>query len=311
MRWVVIGSSGYIGSALCQQLAERGAHVLSISRSEMGPGGCEHLQVSQFSEEGFSALFRPGDQVVYAAGMSSARACRKDPANAAWLNCEFPSRLLALADSAGAASFLYLSSVKARSAPSGVIAGEECGVPATDVYGQSKWQAERTLLAQNVSCRLNILRPAAVYGSFATGQDHVPQSAQGKRAHRAGRFMSRWGSWLPWAPATGFRSFISLPDLLQAICLIGEQDCDREIFIAAEPRFYDAAALIAAASGVNVKSSSVLSALLLLPFRLFRKGELAARVLEVERSELYSADRLRARLHWQAKNRYQNFLRGC
>lgn len=311
MRWVVIGSSGYIGSALCQQLAGRGDYVLSISRSAIGPAGCEHVQISEFSEEGFNSVFRAGDQIVYAAGVSSARVCRKEPSIANWLNCELPNRLLALADSAGAASFLYLSSVKARSAPSGVIAGEECGTPATDVYGQSKWHAERKLLAQKVGCRLNILRPAAVYGSFAVSPEKVSQSAQNKRAHTIGRLIRRWGRWLPWAPATGYRSFISLPDLLQAICLIDEQGCDREIFIAAEPRYYDSAALIAAASGVNVRSSSVLSALLLWPFRLLRKGGFAARVLELERSELYSAGRLRARLHWQAKNRYQNFLRGC
>ncbi|WP_295797979.1 NAD-dependent epimerase/dehydratase family protein [uncultured Microbulbifer sp.] len=314
MRWVIVGSSGYIGSALCQFLVERGAPVLSISRSAFAPSGCDHLQLSRFAEEGFEGVFQAGDRVVYTAGLSSAGACRKRPTEAGWLNCELPSRLLQAADSAGIESFLYLSSVKARSAPSGVIAGEDCGNPASDVYGRSKWQAERKMLAQNVRCRFNILRPAAVYGSLAASEgDRAVSPAQGtrgKRAHGIRRLLRRWGGLIPWVPATGFRSFISLADLLQVICLIEDSACDRETLIAAEPKFYDSAALITAASGASVRSSSVLSALLLWPFRLFHKRGLAARVLELERSELYSAGRARARLNWRARDRYRDFLRG-
>lgn len=307
MRWVVIGSSGYIGSALCQHLVELDCDVLAISRSATGPAGCAYVQLAEFSAQAFENIFQPGDRVVYAAGMSSAGACRKYPQRAEWLNSDLPSHLLAAADSAAVSSFLYLSSVKARSAPSGVIAGEGCGDPARDVYGLSKWQAEQNLLSLPVDCRLNIVRPAAVYGSRDTR--HFPHQA--KRAHKMRKLLRRWGSLLPRVPATGFRSVISLPDLLDAICLIEEQECDREIFIAAEPCFYDSAALIAAATGGRVQSSSLLSAMLLWPFRFFRNGAFAARMLELERSELYSACRLRSRLDWRAKNRYQDFLRGC
>lgn len=307
MRWVVIGSSGYIGSALCQHLVELGFDVLSISRRSNGPAGCGHLQLAEFSTPAFENIFQPGDRVVYAAGVASVHACRKYPQRAEWLNSELPCHLLATADSAAVASFLYLSSVKARSAPSGVIACEGCGEPARDVYGQSKWQAEQKLLSLSVNCRLNILRPAAVYGSRHAEQ--FPHQA--KRTHKVRQLLRRWGSLFPWAPATGFRSMISLPDLLDAVCLIEKQQCDREIFIAAEPCFYDSVAMIAAASGGKVRSSRLLTAMMLWPFRFFRNGGFAARLLELERSELYSAGRLRSRLDWRAKNRYQDFLRGC
>lgn len=310
MRWVVIGSSGYIGRALCQYLVKAGDPVLSVSRRPSAPEGCEHLHLQQFSKQGFEGVFRPGDRVVYAAGLSSAGECRRRPQEAAWMNSELPAKLLALADAERADSFLYLSSVKARRAPSGTIAGEQCGWPADDVYGFSKWQGEQALLAQNVACRLNILRPAAVYGQLADScgeEEHVPD----KRAHGWMPWLKRWGKLLPLVPETGFRSFISLADLLQAICAIDGSDCDREVFIAAEPQFYDSVAMIAAASGVRVRRSRVLSAMLLWPFRLVRKSGIGARVLEVERSELYSAGRLKSLLKWRAAGRYQDFLRGC
>ncbi|MFV8781699.1 NAD-dependent epimerase/dehydratase family protein [Microbulbifer sp. SA54] len=313
MRWVVIGSSGYIGSALCRYLVGAGDTVVSVSRRASAPTGCEHVQVQNFTVEAIANVFTRGDRVIYAAGLASAGCCRRAPELARWLNAELPSELLVKADAAGVDSFLYLSSVKARSAPSGVIAEEHAGSPAKDPYGASKWRAEALLLAQRVSCRLNIIRPAAVYGSLgarASTSREEGAAKSGRRAHKVVAWLKACGKWLPWVPATGYRTFVSLPDLVSAISLVGQSDCRGEVFIVAEPGFYDAAALVRAASGVNVRGSALLLRMLLLPFRIIRRTGIGARVLEIEKSELYSAGRLKARLKWQPENRYQNYLRG-
>ncbi|QKX18613.1 NAD-dependent epimerase/dehydratase family protein [Microbulbifer sp. YPW1] len=309
MRWVVIGSSGYIGSALCRYLVEDGKAVLSISRGAAGPQGCSHLQIGEFTAESFAGVFQPGDIVVYAAGMSSARDCRKNPALADTLNSQLPCALLSLADKAGADQFIYLSSVKAVCAPAGEVAGESAGQPATDPYGQSKWRAEQGLLARHCKMRVNILRPAAVYGEFS-GYAGVGQPTPRKRAFVWRNRLRRWCKLVPVVPATGYRSFVALEDLLSAIVILAGSSCNREVFIAAEPRYYNLAAISAAASGRSVKSDRLFAGLLLLPFRILSTLGVKVGVLEVARSELYSAERLKSRLNWRPDGRYSQFLRG-
>lgn len=301
-RWVVIGGTGTIGGALCRYLVSAGQRVLSVSRASRGPGGCEHLSLALLPESDFPHLFRAGDRVVYAAGLAGRGDCERNPQLAHWLNSDCPVALLRAADSAGAESFVYLSSVKALRPPAGMLANEESGTPAADVYGRSKWLGERQLLEEPVHCRLNLIRPASVYGGDST-------------AGRAGRWRSllrTWGRLAPLLPASGCRSFISLADLLAAIALVAEAtDCDREIFIAAEPRFYDLAAIVSAASGARARACSWLTHLLLAPLRPLRRLPVAHKLLELEQSELYSAARLRSVLPWRAEGRYSEFLRGA
>lgn len=309
MRWVVIGSSGYIGSALCRYLVEDGNAVLSVSRGAAGPQGCSHLQIGEFIAGAFAGVFQPGDIVVYAAGMSSAKGCRKNPALADTLNNQLPCALLSLADRAGVDQFIYLSSVKAVRAPAGEVAGESAGQPATDPYGQSKWRAEQGLLAQQCKMRVNILRPAAVYGQFS-GDVGGGKPTPRKRAFVWRNRLRRWCKLVPVVPATGYRSFVALEDLLTAIAILAGSSCNREVFIAAEPRYYNLATISAAASGRSVKSDRFFAGLLLLPFRLLSALGVKTGVLEVARSELYSAGRLKSRLNWRPEGRYSQFLRG-
>ena len=301
MRWVIIGSSGYIGGALCKQLAAQGHSVLSVSRRASGPAGCEHLQIETFSHEAFGQVFLPADQVVYLAGVSSVAECAKRPAQARWLNCELPMVLLRLADSAGVASFLYFSSVKARRTPSGILADEASGVPATDVYGASKWEAERALFAVPVRCRLNVIRPAAVYGDMAAVTGAVAATA-GKKVIRLKKILGLIARYFPAVPGTGFRSVVSLVDLLRAVTLIESQRCDREVFIAAEPRYYDIAEMVAAVTGRRPKVSRWLTHLMRVPA--------GRRFGELQDSEVYSAGHLKRSLKWGVTQRYGDFLRG-
>jgi nucleoside-diphosphate-sugar epimerase len=311
-RWVVIGGTGYIGGALCRYLLAAGETVLSISRAASGPSGCEHLSIALNPNAELPDFFQPGDRVVYAAGLAGRSDCERNPHLARWLNSDCPVRLLCRADAAGAEAFVYLSSVKALLPPANRLANEECGTPAVDAYGASKWLAERQLLAEKVHCRVNLIRPAAVYGQYHS----VVEAAATENSQSAGRaqslrgLMRTCGRLLPRLPASGHRSFIALPDLLSAIQLVTvTASCDRQVYIAAEPRFYDIAAIASAAGGISTRGSQLMTRLLLAPLRPLRRLRLARQLLELEEGELYSAARLRGALPWRAEGRYSQFLR--
>ncbi|WP_105104343.1 NAD-dependent epimerase/dehydratase family protein [Microbulbifer pacificus] len=310
MRWVIIGSSGYIGSALCRYLIDRGLPVLSLSRRNVGPAGSEHHQIAEYTESGFRGLFAPGDKIVYAAGLASISECRRKPDLADWLNCQLPAALLKLANGAGADSFLYFSSVKARKAPCGKVAGEEAGEPAADPYGLSKWRAEQLLLSCSGRVRVNVLRPAAVYGEYRRGVDENEGRGRSSHASGWGGRIKRLIGFLPIVPATGYRSVVALEELLTAVFLLEERLCNREVFIVSEPAYYDLAAISSAVSGRRIKSSHIGGALLMLPFYILSAFGIKAAFLDVLRSELYSAERLKACLSWRPRARYGEFLRG-
>ncbi|WP_406827868.1 NAD-dependent epimerase/dehydratase family protein [Microbulbifer sp. ARAS458-1] len=313
MRWVVVGSSGYIGEALCRYLVAAGFSVCSVSRQPFGPGGVSHRQVENYCPDTCAELFSAGDRVVFAAGLSSARDCRRHPARANEVNYQLPLAILQAAESAQAESFLYLSSVKAVVPPDGEIAGEWAGEPAPDVYGNSKWRAEQKLLASGATIRVNILRPAAVYGEYVSSAGTSGRGAEAVKAKRAYAWRQRfraWGQLFPWVPATGWRSFVALEDLLSAIYLVVESNSDRETFIAAEPQFYDLARIASVASGRRIKSSRFGAAVLLVPARLLALVGVKTGFLDVQRSELYSSARIKNALNWRANRRYSQYLRG-
>lgn len=283
---------------------------MSLSRSHSGVAACArsprytHISASLAPGQLPESLFRSGDRVIYAAGLADRRACERQPDLARWLNSDCPLALLRSADACGAESFTYLSSVKAMRPPPGVLADEGAGEPARDAYGHSKWAGERQLLDVPARCRVNILRPAAVYGSGTSGT--------GSRG-RAGQLQASMRSlvrWLPLVPASGRRSFVSLDDLVRAIVMVAESPaCRGQVLIAAEPRFYDLAGILGG-YGLRARSSERLTRLLLWPLRWLPGPALARSLLELDASELYSAARLRRSLPWRAEQRYSEYLRG-
>ncbi|MCW8127092.1 NAD-dependent epimerase/dehydratase family protein [Microbulbifer halophilus] len=302
-RWVVIGGTGFIGEALCRRLQRDGHRVLSVSRSPCGPENCDHFPLTLCANSDFSRLFRPGDRVVYAAGLADRIDCERQPELAHWLNSDCPLALLRNADAAGAESFVYLSSVKALCPPRGVVADEVTGAPAEDCYGRSKWLGERQLLAEESRCRVNVIRPASVYGRSDSA---VPPAG---RVQRWRRLLCAVGRAVPLMPASGRRSFVALDDLLRAILLVSEAPCEHQVFIAAEPHYYDLASIVSALSGARTRPSSLLTSLLLAPLRPLHRFGPARALLELEQSELYSAARLRNALAWRPQERLGQFLR--
>lgn len=161
------------------------------------------------------------------------------------------------------------------------------------------------MLSEQSRCRVNLIRPAAVYGV-----DEGIAEVGGKAGRWRGR-LHLLGRLAPILPASGRRSFIHLGDLVRAIILLAQaEQCDREVFIAAEPNYYDLANIIQALTGARARTSRRLTSLLLAPARPLRRLSIVRTLLELEQSELYSAARLRRALPWRAEERYSQFLRG-
>ncbi|GAA5525348.1 hypothetical protein Maes01_01917 [Microbulbifer aestuariivivens] len=303
-RWVVFGGTGYIGSALCSQLVSEREAVVSVSRAVSGPNGCEHRTINMATDTDLESLFQAGDKVVYAAGLASRKACEFSPQLAQFLNCDSPLLLLRAADAARVDSFTYLSSVKARTPPTGIVACEGTGQPAVDTYGRSKWLAEQKLLSFSGYCRVNVIRPATVYGCNVNKE---PVCGLNRKLQPLLRFLGLSRVVLP---ASGRRAMVHIGDLVAAILAVsGEASCDRQVYIAAEPYFYDVAAIASVLSGRQVRSSHLLTRCLLSPLRPLGRMPIIRRILEIESCELYSAARLRGAVNWKPRTRYLDYLR--
>lgn len=208
MKCVVTGASGFIGAALCAQLARAGHEVVPWSRS----AACIALSTGQplatrpveLCDELPPGCLDGVDVVVHLAGIAHQRARARDYDA---VNYEATLRLARTAHAAGVSHFLFVSSVKAMGAPADDAARseEDCVVP-DEPYGLSKWRAETALYREfgGTSLRLSIVRPALVYGPGAKGN-----------LQRLARGVQRG---LPRPPAGGQRSCIALADLVEILC---------------------------------------------------------------------------------------------
>lgn len=166
-RVLVTGANGFVGRALCEQLATAGYAVIPAVRrgsglaneaviGDMGPSTDWHLALAGC------------DAVVHlAARVHVMRESGQDPsALYRETNTEATLNLACQAAQAGVKRFVFISTVKVngegRDEPY-----RETDVPAPeDAYAMSKWEAEQGLhrIAQETGLEVVILRPPLVYG---------------------------------------------------------------------------------------------------------------------------------------------------
>lgn len=200
---VVTGSSGFVGRALCAALAEA---QLSFRRAGRGPDCDIPLDLEDPRPPGL-----PGgiDVVFHLAGLAH-RA--EAPAAHARVNHAGTVTLARAAARAGAAHFLFLSSVKALGRAAGPEPRDEDALPGDlDAYGLAKYRAEQDLerLQAETGMRVTVLRPALVYGPGAAGNIE-----RLRRWVQAGR---------PLPPERGGRSLLSRDDLVRLMLLAVER----------------------------------------------------------------------------------------
>ena len=213
---VVTGATGFIGRRLCERLRAEGGRVRALLRRDATPPEAVPWEESRIGELGRGplpdGLMSGVDTVYHLAGIAHAfpRGSELDPLYRS-VNVEGSEALARAAVAAGVRRFVYFSSIKAVADP-----GERCvderwdpEPPEGDLYGRSKREAERRLLAiaEGSATEVCVLRPTLVYGAGVKGN-----LRRMMRAVERGRF--------PPLPETGNRrSMVHLEDLISAALL--------------------------------------------------------------------------------------------
>jgi UDP-glucose 4-epimerase len=228
-RYLITGSSGFIGSKLLTKLSLINNEIRLLSRNH-NPNF--ETIICDFQKEKIPNLaLKSIDTIIHVAGIAHDLKLKKaDEKIYTRVNVDASVELANLAIQNGVKSFVYVSSVKA----SDNFLSEKCGdeknqFDPSDIYGKTKRQAEIKLLAlaKNSSLHLSIIRPALVYGPGVKGNLHLMMSAIKK-----GRFP-------PIPDVSNKRSMIHVDDLINAILMLSEDKrANGEIFIATDGNQY-------------------------------------------------------------------------
>lgn len=181
MNLLITGATGFVGTALCSQLAARSrfadpmGQVYAVVRSPRQLNNyfsqpIQPLVLSSLSELSHGELLAQTDCIVHlAARVHQMNDSVADPLEAfRSVNTQATYLLAEAAAKAGVRRFIYLSSIKVNGEgrPDRLPYRETDLANPVDPYGQSKWEAETLLrqLAQETNLEVVILRPPLVYG---------------------------------------------------------------------------------------------------------------------------------------------------
>ena len=164
MRVLVTGATGFIGKRLCDLLIKEGHIVRVITRSRTD--FYDSVLCDMENDDIPSEVFDDIEVIFHLAGYAhdlSNKGDNKDKYTS--LNVDVTMKLARLASLSKVRKFIYVSSVKA--------------VNTHEIYGESKRQAEISLLelAINTAMNISVLRPSLVYGPNVKGNLQSMQSA--------------------------------------------------------------------------------------------------------------------------------------
>jgi len=202
-RLVVTGATGFVGKNLLDVLLARGFHVRALVRNNASiPQGAEIA--TDWSDSGLRQAMNAADAIIHLASrnhrsgaeMSDDSAYREDILN-------LSERLADAAAASNVGKFIYLSSIKARSA------NDDAGGRPTP-YARYKREAELAITArlEGSGCDLVILRPPLVYDLDAKGNFGTLVK------------LSRKGIPVPIRASSGKRAMISRDNLIDVIATV-------------------------------------------------------------------------------------------
>jgi dTDP-4-dehydrorhamnose reductase len=206
MRVLLTGASGFLGSAVRDELVARGHELLAVGHRPGGAG-----RAADLSQPGAAARLveeLAPDAVLHAAAMADIAPCAADPALARRVNAEAPAELAAASARRGA-RLLHVSTDQ-------IFDGSRAGWREEDVpaplheYGASKLAGERGVLA---ACPGALVVRTALLTGEARGGRRSASSALLELLARGGRpalFIDEWRT--PLAVADAARA---LADLLE------------------------------------------------------------------------------------------------
>lgn len=169
MEVLVTGANGFVGTALCRTLLEKGHRVRgAVRRPEAAlPAGVAPVVVPPIDgDTDWSSALRDVEAVVHLAARVHVMDDQSaDPlAEFRRVNTAGTLRLARQAVAAGVKRFVFISSIKVNG-EGGHYTAQSTPAP-EDPYGLSKWEAEQGLhsLAQETGLEVVILRPPLIYG---------------------------------------------------------------------------------------------------------------------------------------------------
>lgn len=178
-RVLVTGANGFVGRALCVRLAADGVDVAGAVRKDHGnavcAAGARAVVIDDLGgQTEWTAALTGVDSVVHlAARVHVMREAESDPRTAYHtINTLGTERLATQAVAAGVRRFVYVSTIKVN--------GEETydkpfserdRVHPSDLYANSKWEAEQALMRVSRATGLEVViaRPPLVYGPGVKG----------------------------------------------------------------------------------------------------------------------------------------------
>jgi nucleoside-diphosphate-sugar epimerase len=213
MKVLVTGASGFVGSALCVHLIERGLATTGVVRHfPANPvPGVDYQIVSGLNKSKLWKQILVGmDVVVHCAARAHVmRDSEVDPLEVyRAVNVEGTRYLAEQAVSCGIKRFVYISSIKVNGEGTSEQPFRADDIPAPeDAYGISKWEAEQILqrIACNSKLEIVIIRSPLVYGPEVR--------ANFLKLMR----LVKWGLPLPLGAIHNSRSFVALDNLVDLI----------------------------------------------------------------------------------------------
>ncbi|WP_233787607.1 UDP-glucose 4-epimerase family protein [Pseudomonas yangonensis] len=212
MRFLVTGANGFVGAALCDELAARGLYCRAAMRSARA-GERFYASGELTAHTDWLPALENIDVVVHlAARVHVMREVAVDPLSEfRRTNVEATVNLARQAVAAGVRRFVFVSSIKVNGewSPPGEAFSEADAPAPDDAYALSKWEAEQALLRLGAETGLEvvIVRPPLVYGP-------------GVRANFLQLLRRVHGGWpLPLKAITNKRSLLFVGNLADALIL--------------------------------------------------------------------------------------------
>jgi UDP-glucose 4-epimerase len=243
-KYLVTGSTGFIGSRLLGLLKTTGCNVRLLARFEVN--NYETVVCNLGQDRIPKRALESIDTVFHLAGFAHDM---QDPRKVEDLyraiNVEATVELARLAVESGVKRFVFISSVKAGGVlDSGKCFNESDQNEPEGVYGKSKREAELKLLkiGNESDIHMSIIRPSLIYGPEVKGNLQLMLTGIKK-------------GWFPPLPEMGNRrSMIHVDDLVQAIFLVSEDKrANGEIFIATDGTPYSSREIYNAMCSVTGK----------------------------------------------------------
>jgi nucleoside-diphosphate-sugar epimerase len=169
---LVTGATGFIGGALCRDLAARGRRVAGTIRGDQAgrlPPAIAARRIADLVEDDpWRDALAGIEVVVHLAGRAHVgERAGGNGAAAQRINCVASRRLAERAVAAGVRRLVFVSTAKVHGEATSSRPWREDDAPgAADPYAESKWSAERAVneIARDGRLEVVVLRPPLVYG---------------------------------------------------------------------------------------------------------------------------------------------------